>query len=80
MIYQMADVAMNPRQTVGTIIGRPLELYFGMKGAEKRRRVVELLDEIELGERLSSTATRPSFQAGRNSASASHVPLRPNPS
>ncbi|MCV6585996.1 MAG: ABC transporter ATP-binding protein [Marinibacterium sp.] len=50
MIYQMADVAMNPRQTVGTIIGRPLEFYFGLKGAEKRRRVVELLDEIEMGE------------------------------
>ena len=50
MIYQMADVAMNPRQTVGTIIGRPLEFYFGLRGAEKRRRVVELLDEIELGE------------------------------
>ncbi len=50
MIYQMADVAMNPRQTVGTIIGRPLEFYFGMKGAEKRQRIIELLDEIELGE------------------------------
>jgi len=50
MIYQMADVAMNPRQTVGTIIGRPLEFYFGLKGAEKRKRVVELLDEIDMGE------------------------------
>lgn len=50
MIYQMADVAMNPRQTVGTIIGRPLEFYFGIKGAEKRRRIIELLDEIEMGE------------------------------
>ena len=50
MIYQMADVAMNPRQTVGTIIGRPLEFYFGMRGAEKRKRIIELLDEIELGE------------------------------
>ncbi|MDA5093134.1 ABC transporter ATP-binding protein [Aliiroseovarius sp. KMU-50] len=49
MIYQMADVAMNPRQTVGTIIGRPLEFYFGMRGAEKRKRIIELLDEIELG-------------------------------
>ncbi|MEZ5714792.1 MAG: ABC transporter ATP-binding protein [Paracoccaceae bacterium] len=49
MIYQMADVAMNPRQTVGTIIGRPLEFYFGLKGAEKRKRVIELLDEIEMG-------------------------------
>ena len=50
MIYQMADVAMNPRQTVGTIIGRPLELYFGLKGDEKRRRIIELLDEIEMGD------------------------------
>ncbi|TCT37476.1 ABC transporter ATP-binding protein [Martelella mediterranea] len=50
MIYQMADVAMNPRQTVGTIIGRPLEFYFGMKGKEQRQRVIQLLDRIELGE------------------------------
>ena len=49
MIYQMADVAMNPRQTVGTIIGRPLEFYFGMKGRERDRRVAELLEEIEMG-------------------------------
>ncbi|MEL6885046.1 MAG: ABC transporter ATP-binding protein [Pseudomonadota bacterium] len=49
MIYQMADVAMNPRQTVGTIIGRPLEFYFGLRGAEKQQRIQELLDEIELG-------------------------------
>lgn len=49
MIYQMADTAMNPRQTVGTIIGRPLEFYFGLKGDAKRARVQELLDEIEMG-------------------------------
>lgn len=49
MIYQMADVAMNPRQTVATIIGRPLEFYFGLKGAERDKRVAELLDEIEMG-------------------------------
>jgi peptide/nickel transport system ATP-binding protein len=49
MIYQMADTAMNPRQTVGTIIGRPLEFYFGLKGEAKRMRVQELLDQIEMG-------------------------------
>lgn len=49
MIYQMADVAMNPRQTVRTIIGRPLQFYFGLRGQEKTRRVQELLDEIEMG-------------------------------
>lgn len=45
----MADVAMNPRHTVRAIIGRPLEFYFGLKGASKKKRVAELLDEIELG-------------------------------
>ena len=49
MIYQMADTAMNPRQTVGTIVGRPLEFYFGLKGAARRARVQELLDQIEMG-------------------------------
>ncbi|MFZ5710081.1 MAG: ABC transporter ATP-binding protein [Pseudomonadota bacterium] len=49
MIYQMADVAMNPRQTIATIIGRPLEFYFGLRGAERDRRVAELLDAIEMG-------------------------------
>ena len=50
MIYQMADTAMNPRQTVGTIIGRPLEFYFGLKGRAKQERIQQLLDEIELGD------------------------------
>jgi len=50
MIYQMADTAMNPRQTVATIIGRPLEFYFDLKGAEKKKRILELLEEIEMGE------------------------------
>ena len=49
MVYQMADVAMNPRHTVAKIIGRPLEFYFGMQGLEKERRVQELLDQIEMG-------------------------------
>lgn len=49
MIYQMADVAMNPRQTVATIIGRPLEFYFGIRGKERDARVAELLDKIEMG-------------------------------
>jgi peptide/nickel transport system ATP-binding protein len=48
MIYQMADTAMNPRQTVGTIIGRPLEFYFGLKGDAKRKRIQDLLDQIEM--------------------------------
>ncbi|WP_412049305.1 ABC transporter ATP-binding protein [Hoeflea sp. Naph1] len=50
MIYQMADTAMNPRQTVEDIIGRPLEFYFGLKGKAREERILELLDMIELDE------------------------------
>src|SRR5690606_15678919 len=49
MILQMPDVAMNPRHSVRKIIGRPLEFYFGMGGAEKVRRIAELLEQIEMG-------------------------------
>ncbi|MEM1232649.1 MAG: ABC transporter ATP-binding protein [Pseudomonadota bacterium] len=48
MIYQMADTALNPRKSIGEIIGRPVEFYMGLKGAEKRKRVDSLLDQIEL--------------------------------
>ena len=48
MIYQMADTAMNPRQTVRDIIGRPLEFYLGMQGEEKVERTIDLLKMIEL--------------------------------
>jgi peptide/nickel transport system ATP-binding protein len=50
MIYQSADTALNPRQTVRDIIGRPLEFYLGIKGAENDRRLVKLLESIELDE------------------------------
>jgi peptide/nickel transport system ATP-binding protein len=48
MIYQMPDTALNPRHKVRKIIGRPLSFYFGMKGKEREKRILELLDMIEL--------------------------------
>jgi peptide/nickel transport system ATP-binding protein len=48
MIYQMADTALNPKKKIGEIIGRPLQFYSGLKGADLKKRVDELLDEIEL--------------------------------
>lgn len=50
MIYQMADTAMNPRQTIAEIIGRPLEFYHDLKGKKKQERILELLSLIELNE------------------------------
>lgn len=48
MIYQMPDTALNPRQTVRTVIGRPLNFYFGIKGKKAEKRIRELLTKIEL--------------------------------
>ncbi len=47
-VFQMADVALNPRQRIGGILGRPLEFYFGLRGRERRQRVAELLEMVEL--------------------------------
>ena len=48
MIYQMADTALNPRVTVGNIIARPVQFYSGLTGKALRKRVDELMEQIEL--------------------------------
>ena len=50
MIYQLPDVALNPRQSVRDVIGRPLSFYLGLRGKERERRIIELLEQIELSE------------------------------
>ncbi len=47
-VFQMADTALNPKQVIGDIIGRPLEFYHGLKGKEKHAKVAEILDLVEL--------------------------------
>lgn len=51
MIFQMPDVALNPRQKVRKILGRPLAFYFGMAGRESEIRIKELLEMCELPRR-----------------------------
>lgn len=48
MIYQMADTALNGRQTVGEIIGRPAERFLGLNRSQTKERVRELLGMIGL--------------------------------
>ena len=48
LIYQMPDVALNPRQKIEEIVGRPLTFYFGLDGPRRRARVAELLAAVEL--------------------------------
>lgn len=48
MVFQMADTALNPRQKIREIIGRPLAFYRGLKRKEQLAEVIRLLDTVEL--------------------------------
>ena len=47
-VFQMADTALNPKQVIGDILGRPLEFYHGLKGKAKHAKVAEILEMVEL--------------------------------
>jgi peptide/nickel transport system ATP-binding protein len=48
MIYQMADTALNPRQSIRQVIGRPAAFYLGLSGKQLEERIRELIRLIEL--------------------------------
>ena len=48
MIYQMADTALNPKQRIRELIGRPAQFYMGLNGRALEKRVRDLLALIEL--------------------------------
>lgn len=62
IVFQSADTALNPRVSVADIIGRPLTFYFGLTGAERDKRVRELLDLTHLP--TSAFARRPGDLSG----------------
>lgn len=48
MIYQMADTALNPRQTIRQILSRPLQFYLGLTRKARETRLHQLMEQIEL--------------------------------
>lgn len=48
MVYQMPDTALNPRQQIRKIIGRPLKFYFNASRRQREARILELLEQVEL--------------------------------
>ncbi len=48
MIFQDPYASLNPRMTVGNIIGEPLEVHGLARGKEKQERVQELLEVVGL--------------------------------
>ena len=48
MVHQMPDTALNPRQTLGEIVGRPMALFFKRPAGEVKERVAKLLTQVGL--------------------------------
>jgi oligopeptide transport system ATP-binding protein len=46
MIFQDPYASLNPRMTISTIVGEPLEVHDGLKGNKKNARVEELLNLV----------------------------------
>ena len=47
-VFQMADTALNPKQRISEIVGRPLQFYHGISGSKQREQVREILKLVEL--------------------------------
>lgn len=50
LVYQIPDVAINPRQRLLEIVGRPVQFYFGLGRQETLARSKELMRLVELPE------------------------------
>ena len=50
LIFQNPDESLNPNHTVEQILSQPLKLYFGLKGDELKKNIIELLEKVRLGE------------------------------
>lgn len=48
IVFQSADTALNPSQTIERILARPLQFYRGLSGEALQRRIRELLDLVKL--------------------------------
>ena len=54
MIFQDPYASLNPRMTVGSIIGEPMEIFKLARGKERRQRVEELLKVVGLNPYFAS--------------------------
>ena len=48
LVYQIPDVAINPRQSLLDIVGRPVQFYFGLSRQAVLDRAKELMSLVEL--------------------------------
>jgi ABC-type glutathione transport system ATPase component len=51
MVFQDPVASLNPRMRVGAIVGEPLAIHEpSLSAAERRRRVIQMLEEVGIGE------------------------------
>jgi oligopeptide/dipeptide ABC transporter ATP-binding protein len=58
MVFQNPSTSLNPSMKVGATIEEPLRLWSDLSGHDRRRRVTELLANVELGARLVERKSR----------------------
>ena len=54
LVLQNPDASLNPRQRVHQIVGRPLELFFGLHGKARRAGVEQALEDVRLDAAFAS--------------------------
>jgi peptide/nickel transport system ATP-binding protein len=54
LVLQNPDASLNPRQRVHQIVGRPLELFFGLHGKARRDGVARALEDVQLDASFAS--------------------------
>ena len=62
LIFQDPYTALNPARTVGWILEEPLKIYGKFDRAERRRRIIEMLENVGLSEEYMTR--RPSEPSG----------------
>ena len=62
LIFQDPYTALNPARTVGWILEEPLKIYGKFDRAERRRRIIEMLENVGLSEEYMTR--RPSELSG----------------
>ncbi len=62
LIFQDPYTALNPARTVGWILEEPLKIYGKFDKAERRRRIIEMLENVGLSEEYMTR--RPSELSG----------------
>ncbi|HEY9293389.1 MAG TPA: ABC transporter ATP-binding protein [Microlunatus sp.] len=53
MVFQDPTSSLNPRHTIGRSIGEPIRLHSDTPPAQRAKRVSELLDAVQLGDKLA---------------------------